>query len=232
MDARDFHACCVRIAKVKPRIGITYSDEIKVATYAEAIRASGGEPVPIRPGEKPGATDLDGLVLGGGVDVNPALYHQERQPETEEPNDARDRTELDMLKQALESKIPVLAICRGMQMLNVASGGTLHQHISGHETRTVDKALPAHEVHVLDGSLLAAVLGADVAAVNSRHHQAVGRVADTLRVAATSADGVVEAVEDPAYDFVLGVQWHPEDMAAQDAVQKRLFDEFVKRAGI
>ncbi len=229
MDARDFHPCCVRIAKVKPRIGITYSNEIKVASYAEAIRASGGEPIPIEPGNL-AALELDGFVLSGGVDVNPALYNERRAAETEEPNDARDQTEIAVLRQALESKVPVLAICRGMQMLNVFYGGNLHQHITGHEIRTVDKALPAHEVRIREGSRLATVLGAEVVAVNSRHHQAVGRVADALQVTATSADGVVEAMEDPAHDFVLGVQWHPEDMAAHNATQKRLFDELVKRA--
>jgi len=217
-------------SKVKPHIGITYSDEIKIASYAEAIRASGGEPVLIEPGNLTATLDLDGFVLGGGVDVNPALYNERRAPETEEPNDARDRTETAVLRQALESKVPVLAICRGMQMLNVAYGGTLLQHITGHEIRTVDKALPAHEVRIREGSLLAAVLGSHVTAVNSRHHQAVGRVAGSLEVTATSTDGVVEAIEDPARDFVLGVQWHPEDMAAQDDMQKRLFDELVKRA--
>ena len=215
---------------MKPRIGITYSDEIKVAAYAEAVRASGGEPIPIPPGEIPEAGELDGVVLGGGVDVNPALYGEQPEPETEQPNDARDRTERELLERALALDLPVLAICRGMQMLNVAGDGSLRQHIRGHEVRTADKALPAHEVRIEPESLLARVFGAKVAAVNSRHHQAVGRVGSGLRVVAQSADGMVEAIENPAYGFVIGVQWHPEDMAAYDPMQKRLFDELVNRA--
>jgi len=215
---------------VKPRIGITYSDEIKVSAYAEAVRASGGEPIPIPPGATAPADSLDGLVLGGGVDVNPALYGEERQPETEAPNDARDQTERDLLERSLEKNLPVLAICRGMQMLNVAAGGSLRQHIAGHEVRTANKALPAHDVRIQEESLLAGVMGAKVAVVNSRHHQAIGRVASGLRVVAESPDGTVEALENPAYRFVLGVQWHPEDMAEYDPMQKRLFDELIKHA--
>ncbi len=217
-------------SKVRPRIGITYSNEIKVRPYEDAVRASGGDPVTIAPGDKFAIESLDGVVLGGGVDVNPDLYGEARSPETEEPNDSRDRLEQSLLKEALLLGLPVLAICRGMQMLNVAEGGSLKQHIHDHVSRPENKALEAHQVEVEPGSRLASIYGAAKIGVNSRHHQAVGRVAEGLRVTARAHDGTVEAIESTEHPFVIGVQWHPEDMAATDQTQKLLFDKFIQAA--
>jgi putative glutamine amidotransferase len=221
--------------KVKPRIGITYSQEIKAAPYAEAVRASGGEPVLISPESDFSAQEwdgllLDGLLLAGGVDVDPALYGEERGPQTEVPNTARDSVEQKLLAEALQRNVPVLAICRGLQMLNVAQGGSLIQHMEGHEQRPKDKSIPAHSVTVETVSLLSKIFQTETIRVNSRHHQTVGRVADGLRVVAQATDGTVEALESSSHDFVLGVQWHPEDMAAKDPLQKKLFDAFISRA--
>ena len=216
--------------KVTPRIGITYSSEIKAEPYADAIRASGGEPVLITPESDLEEFEFDGLLLGGGVDVDPALYGEERGPQTEVPNTARDVMEQQLLAQALQRDIPVLAICRGLQLLNVVHGGSLVQHQEGHEIRPPEKWLPAHSVKVAAPSLLSNILQSETIRVNSRHHQTVARVADGLRVVGRAFDGTVEALESTEHEFVLGVQWHPEDMVAHDPIQKKLFDQFVDRA--
>ena len=216
--------------KVTPRIGITYSQEIKAEPYAKAVRASGGEPVLISPESDWGAQEWDGLLLAGGVDIDPALYGEKRGPQTEAPNAARDSVEQKLLAQALQRNLPVLAICRGLQMLNVAQGGSLVQHREGHEQRPEDKSTPAHSVTVESVSLLRKILQTETIRVNSRHHQTVGRVANGLRVVAQAPDGTVEALESTSHEFVLGVQWHPEDMAANDPLQKKLFDAFVIQA--
>jgi putative glutamine amidotransferase len=213
------------------RIGITYSNEIKVQAYADAVRAAGAEPVLISPEHPADLGALDGLLLSGGLDLNPALYGQDKHPEADEPNDARDRMEMGLLHEALERDVPVLAICRGMQLFNVEHGGTLQQHMTGHQLHPEDRGEPAHGVNVEAGSRLAAILGGDRAAVNSRHHQAVDRVGEGLVVSARAEDGTVEALERADKRFAVAVQWHPEDQAAGDAVQRRLFEEFVKAAG-
>jgi len=214
-------------SKVKPRIGITYSDEIKVEPYADAVRASGGEPVTIAPGDGASLDGLEALILAGGVDVSPSLYGEERAPETEAPNEARDRLEQDILAIALQRDLPVLAICRGMQLLNISYKGSLTQHMTGHEIRTADKSLPAHPVQIATSSRLDKIIRTETLPVNSRHHQAIARLGEGLVASARGKDGIIEAIEDPAHRFVLGVQWHPEDMAAVSAVQKLLFDALI-----
>ena len=216
--------------KVKPRIAITYSSEIKAEPYADAIRASGGKPVLITPESDLKEQKFDGLLLGGGVDVDPALYGEERGPKTEVPNNARDAMEQKLLAEALRGNVPVLAICRGLQLLNVAQGGSLMQHKEAHEVRLPEKWLPAHSVRVVAPSLLSQILQTETIRVNSRHHQTVARVAEGLRAVGHAFDGTVEALQSTEHDFVLGVQWHPEDMAAHDPIQKMLFDHFINRA--
>ena len=214
-------------SKVKPRIGITYSSEISVEPYAAAVRASGGDPVLLSAGSNTGDADFAGLLLGGGVDVNPVLYGEVAAPETEPPNKSRDRMEQILLAHALKTNVPVLAICRGMQLLNVSHGGSLTQHMTGHEHRPADKSLPAHTVELDPESHLARIIQVEQLPVNSRHHQAVARVGAGLRVTARSQDGTIEALEISSHRFALGVQWHPEDMAPVNAHQKLLFDAFV-----
>lgn len=213
------------------RVGVTYSNEIKLQPYLDALRAAGVEPVPLAAGANADAHDLDGLLLSGGLDLNPHLYGQEMHAEADEPNDARDRLELDLLRDALDRDLPVLAICRGMQLFNVAHGGSLDQHMAAHalhQQRPADKSTPAHEIEIAPESKLADILETSHASVNSRHHQAVDRVGAGLVVSARAQDGAVEALEVPARRFAIAVQWHPEDQAPRDAVQRRLFEKFAE----
>ncbi|MCO1596054.1 gamma-glutamyl-gamma-aminobutyrate hydrolase family protein [Micromonospora sp. RHAY321] len=184
--------------------------------YARAVRAAGGRTVVLPPDDEDGDVVgvLDGLLLAGGADVGPGRYGQPPDPRTEDRPD-RDAGELTLLAAALDADLPVLGVCRGMQLLAVAYGGTLHQHLPdvvGHEAhRPAPGVYGAHPVRFAPESLAATVL-AGVDEVNSYHHQAVadpGR----LRVTGWAADGVIEAVEDPRRAFVLGVQWHPENEA-------------------
>jgi len=217
------------------KAGLTFSEPHKTDPYAEALRQSGIEPVLISPGEPRGLAGLQGLLLSGGTDVNPARYGASPYPGNEAPDDARDELETGLLAEALAADLPVLAICRGMQLLNVAHGGTLIQHLDNsavHVVRGRDPALPAHEILVEPGTRLAAILGEGAHAVNSRHHQAVERVGAGLRVTARSVpDGVIEALERSDGGFALAVQWHPEDQARRDAEQRKLFEAFAEALG-
>ncbi|MEV7328637.1 gamma-glutamyl-gamma-aminobutyrate hydrolase family protein [Micromonospora sp. NPDC093244] len=182
--------------------------------YVRAVTAAGGRAVVLPPDDEDAdvLAVLDGLLLAGGADVGPGRYGQPPHPRTEDRPD-RDAGELALLAAALAVGLPVLGVCRGMQLLAVAYGGSLHQHLPdvvGHEEhRPAPGVYGAHPVRFAEGSLAATVL-AGVRRVNSYHHQAV---ADPGRLTVTgwAADGVIEAVEDPGLPFVLGVQWHPEN---------------------
>jgi len=164
---------------------------------------------------------LDGLLLPGGSDVDPALFGAPRDPQTGGPDRERDKLETALLREALYRDLPVLAICRGRQLLNVAQGGTLLQDVEGH--RCPDE-LEVHPIAIADGSKLRSILEVEEFVVNSRHHQCVDRVASGLVVVAKAPDGVVEALELPGRRFVLAVQWHPEDR--MDRLDARLFEAF------
>lgn len=204
--------------------------------YEEALRAAGMEPVLITPasfGSTPGAVfdGMAGLLLMGGSDVNPRLYGEPRHEKTQPSDDARDAMEFALIEDAIARDLPVFAICRGIQILNVQHGGSLVQHLEGcerHVRRTGDRALPAHPVEVVPGTLLAAIEGDAVKLnVNSRHHQAVGRLGTGLKVSAVDPeDATIEAVERPDRRFVVGVQWHPENQFATDTGQAKLFEAF------
>jgi putative glutamine amidotransferase len=158
---------------------------------------------------------LDGLLLAGGPDVEPARYGQVPGPHTQPPSTERDEAELRLLAGAVDGGLPVLAICRGMQLLNVARGGTLVQHLPDVLGSAVHAPLPgaysAHPVRVAGGSRLAAVLRrTDVGAVPTYHHQGLAELGAGLVATAWAPDGTIEAVEDPSVPFCLGVQWHPE----------------------
>jgi putative glutamine amidotransferase len=181
---------------------------------------------------------VDGLILTGGDDVDPSLYGQERRPECEETDPVRDAFEVALVRAARKRAIPTLAICRGLQVANVALGGTLVQDIPAqvrsplrHRKEDADPEPPLHEVSIVEGTRLHAIAGgASTLRVNSFHHQAPDRVADGLRVTARTSDGVVEAMEDPALPFFLGVQWHPE-RATGDPFTKALFAAFLEACG-
>jgi putative glutamine amidotransferase len=205
------------------RVGITYRDAGKVAPYEKALRAVGTEPVLIHPDTPISIDGLDGLLLSGGCDLNPKLYDQDRHEASDEPDDGRDALEQGLLASAMERDLPVLAICRGMQLFNVAHGGTLEQHIEGHRQPGVSEA---HPIDVEAGSRLAGAIGPGSHVVNSRHHQIVGRIGGALRVSARSAEGYVEALERNDRKFAVAVQWHPEDLVDSRPEAKRLFAAF------
>jgi putative glutamine amidotransferase len=217
------------------RAGIAFRLASKLDSYERALREAGIEPVRISPEAPRSLEGLDGLVLTGGTDVNPARYGQERAAETSDPDDERDKLETRLVHEALDAGLPVLAICRGMQLLNVACGGTLIQHLPSTEIHRVKKAgdepgrhSPAHTVRVAGGTQLASIIGAGEHAVNSRHHQAVDRVGEWLVVSAVSSDGVIEAVEKPGHPFAVAVQWHPEDRTLVSDADRKLFAAFAE----
>jgi putative glutamine amidotransferase len=215
------------------RVGVTDCGPAKIRTYEEAARTVGLEPVRLAAGQATDFNGLQGLLLTGGTDINPERYGQTAGPLTQAADDARDAMELSLIEQALAADLPLLAICRGMQLLNVQLGGTLVQHLpSGHlhEKRLPDE-IPgrhrdAHQISVVDGTKLAHIVGNGKHAVNSRHHQAVDSVGAGAIVSAKSEDGVVEAMELPAKRFVVAVQWHPEDRIQGSEMDLKLFTSF------
>ncbi len=215
------------------RVLVTSATRREARRYADALRLVGAEPIVRTPGG--GSVDLDhfaGLLLTGGVDVNPARYGEAARVETEKPDDALDEFEMRLARTAVERDMPVFAICRGMQVLNVAMGGTLVQHLENaakHSVRGGKKSEPAHEAKVEAGTKLRTIAGLDVLRVNSRHHQAVKRLGEGLTVSARDPeDGTIEAAEMPRKRFVVAVQWHPEDQAAGDEAERRIFEAFLE----
>ena len=205
-------------------------------TYCDAVARAGGVPVvlPPAPGMAAHAGDLvaafAGLVLPGGPDVDPARYGSaERHPTLYGVRDEHDEFELALARAAVAADLPLLAICRGMQILNVALGGTLHQHITDGET-TVKHRFEMHEVELAEGCRAALAIGSTRPVGHSVHHQALATVAPGLVVTGRAADGTVEGVEAPDRHWVVGVQWHPEDTADTDPEQQALFDALVAAA--
>lgn len=201
-----------------PKVGLTFRHERKAVAYRNALIAAGLHPVDLTPGGGASLDGLQGLLLSGGSDIEPARYGQ-ASLQAKTPDPLRDELELSLTRQALDAGMPLFAICRGMQLLNVACGGTLLQDIGESHTNVT------HPVAVDPGSHLHAITGPECL-VNSRHHQAVDRLGDGLRIVARAHDGVVEAVEFPAAPFVFAVQWHPEDMLEPDTGHNPLFQHF------
>ena len=188
----------------------------------------------VDPMDASGLDGCSGLLLPGGGDIDPELYGCERHPRTHNVSHRRDRFELTLLEAALGRDMPVLAICHGMQLLNIHFGGTLEQHLADDESRIehdrdMPRAEPVHDVTVEGGSLLGGAVG-ELCPVNSHHHQGLDAVPEVLRKIAWATDGVLEAVEASGYTWVLGVQWHPEAMADTDPKQKSIFERFVEAA--
>jgi putative glutamine amidotransferase len=186
----------------------------------------------LEPGDVSCLDGAVGLLLPGGGDIDPQLYERSRHPRTEKVSRRRDDFELAILEAALSRDLPIFAICRGFQLLNVLLGGTLDQHLSDHPERLehwrdMPRAEPAHAIHVKEGSLLAEILGATEVQVNSHHHQGPEDVAQELEQVAWATDGVLEAVVMRNRTWVVGVQWHPEVMAPVDERERRLFSRFV-----
>ena len=198
------------------------------ATYTEAVERAGARALLLPPTDAdpaPLLDVLDGLLLSGGADIEPAVYGAEPAPETSGTRPDRDRFELALLRGALERGLPVLAVCRGMQLLNVALGGDLVQHLPTNEDhRREPGTFTRHPVEVVAGTRLASIVGPSLT-VPSSHHQGLGRLGAGLVVSGRAPDGVVEAVE-LSEGWVVGVQWHPE----QDLDDLRLFRALVTAA--
>lgn len=236
-----------RRAADRPRIGVTRWENVlgeRIAYYRRCVRRTGGEPVDVcgRDGRRPDSLleGLAGLVLTGGADIDPSLYGQEPHARTKRVIPERDAFESALLRGALELDLPVLAICRGHQLLNVVFGGGLLQHIEGgqHRADYRSEGYPSrwHTVRAERRSRLGGLFGSDDIEVNSRHHQAVlpETVGSGLRVTALTPDGLVEGLESPSHRWVVGVQWHAErPELGHDGFNEgsqRLFDEFVQQA--
>ena len=247
------------------RIGITGPDKGGTAAWwmtARAVRRCGGRPVRITPSRQCDAASLHGLIIGGGTDVDPFHYHQERLDKESEDgvgnslvdwlvgisvgvlrlmlatgsrqdyDPARDDMERSLIKHALYHDLPVLGICRGAQLMNVVLGGSLHQnieHFYSEETYNVRSVLPRKHIVVSEGSRLREVLGVTEGRVNALHDQSIDRVGDGVIISAVEGTGVIQAIENPAQRFFIGVQWHPEYMP-QSKRQMGLFRELLHSA--
>jgi putative glutamine amidotransferase len=233
----------------RPLIGLTTSTTVDAyperaytnAAYIDAVQQAGGVPVLLPPQLTGAARDalwsqLNALVLTGGGDVDPARYGQPRHATVSEVSAARDDLEIDVTRRALAEDVPLLAICRGIQVLNVALGGTLIQDISAtrgsliQHSQTEPRHAATHAVKVDTGSRLADILGCLALEVNSLHHQAIDVAADGLRVVAHAPDGVVEAAEVAQHPFAVAVQWHPEELVGHDSGARNLFRALVEAA--
>ena len=221
---------------------IAVAQNRRMNDYVESIRRAGGEPVEVVPGaETPEQilSRVDGLMLTGGGDVDPALYGEVANTTFQAAEDGRDDFEIALSRAAVASGIPFLAICRGMQVLNVALGGTLVQDIPTmvngalHHSVAEPRYHIAHEVWVANGSrlyqLMKDILEGESCQVNSRHHQAVKQVAPGWEVSGTAPDGVIEAIEQPGDTFRLAVQWHPENFFRTGEFRP-LFEGFIEAA--
>ena len=209
--------------------------------YVRAVQAAGGIPVLIPVGITPDQFDdlfgsLDGVLLTGGVDLNPARYGAPMHPEIDELDLARDEMEIAMVHWLLENNKPFLGICRGIEVINVALGGTLYTHISDQLPNALfhpcyggdrPRNLLSHHVNVEPGSKLAGLIGEGQVWVNSLHHQGIHELAPGLRAVAFAGDGLVEGIEHPSHPFAIGVQWHPEELIEHPNMLN-LFQAFMK----
>jgi putative glutamine amidotransferase len=214
----------------KPRIGITTSprrgDEYYVP-YRRAVEAAGAEPVELPPGT-PALPEVDGLLLPGGWDVDPSFYGEPKDEKVGPIDRELDETELRLFEQARSADIPVLGICRGQQVINVALGGTLVQHLEDHDVRRFGRNHLAHTIEVDPSSELGQAAGEHKIRVNSLHHQAIRELAPGLHQTAKGEDGTVEGVESDD-GLIVAVQCHPEELAADLPWARNLFARFVAR---
>ncbi|MCE9560959.1 MAG: gamma-glutamyl-gamma-aminobutyrate hydrolase family protein [Planctomycetes bacterium] len=216
-------------------------------SYIEAMRAVGGVPwlIPLIPHDRDTLNEifdrLDGVFITGGVDVDPACYGEPKSPLCGTIDPDRDAVEIALLKHALDRKLPVLAVCRGLQILNVACGGTLYQDVAAQVPAALkhdhfptpeqpSRKFLAHDITVKSGSRLGKILGDAVVPVNSMHHQAIKDLAPSLAATAYAPDGIIEGVEGTGSQFVIAVQWHPEELTDTQPGMARLFTEFAAAA--
>jgi putative glutamine amidotransferase len=211
------------------------------STYLLAVQQGGGVAVPLPPQLDDRAQEelsprLDGLLLTGGGDVDPATFGEPRHPTVYDVAPSRDRLEMTLVRRCMAGGKPILAICRGIQLLNVALGGSLYQDMASDpgtpikHDQSEPRDQPTHPVKVAPGSLLARVLRREELAVNSLHHQAVKALGKNLVAVAYAPDGIIEGIEledSGPSRFVLGVQWHPEELVSKDSAARNLFSAFV-----
>ncbi len=232
-----------------PLIGITAGHSLNknklpqihlLRTYVDSTIKAGGVPVIIpseltEEGWKLIYEKLDGIIFSGGADVDPEIFNGESHPTVYGLDHERDTLEIPLILQTIEDKKPFFAICRGFQVLNIALGGTLYTHISDqlenslqHDTpRELSRDALAHEIQIEEGSHLAEIVGSPILKVNSWHHQGAKDIPPQLKITARTPDGLVEAVELPGHPFSIAVQWHPEWMP-EDKAMNTLFKSFVE----
>ncbi|SEN06684.1 gamma-glutamyl-gamma-aminobutyrate hydrolase family protein [Lihuaxuella thermophila] len=229
-----------------PKVGITMSTEQKKLfvnrDYSDAIIQAGGIPFLLPYTEDPAiigemAAGCDGLLLSGGGDIDPAFFGEEPVPGLGDIVPERDQMEILLIREFMKQKKPILGICRGCQILNVALGGDMYQDLTSQKTPLLQHSQKAprnhasHTIEIKEGSLLKSIVGKSSARVNSYHHQAVRVMASSLTASAWARDGVIEAIEGKNDPFVLGVQWHPESMMLSHADAQKLFRAFVEACG-
>ena len=207
--------------------------------YVDAVERAGGVPVLVPPTAEAAQAVMavaDGVIVIGGSDIHPSEYGGDaNHPDLTKFDPARDRSELEIMTQLVNGEsIPTLGICRGMQVMNIAMGGTLHEHVPDTLEedihRSADGLWTLQSVQVDPTSRLAEIMEADEVAPTSGHHQAVKKLGESLKITARAADGAIEAIEHTGMPWMMGVQWHPEVTAAEDPTQQRLFDELVAEA--
>lgn len=228
---------------LKPVVGVSFgfqsNNEVILSIregYVNAIQQAGGIPVLLPPQI---TTDqfqifknfLNGILLSGGGDVDPVYFKEEPNPFLRRVDPLRDKFELDLIIWAIKEKIPILGICRGMQILNIACGGTVIQHLVDNKIKHTQDApywYPIHSV-ILTDRIIKDIFGRKTIRVNSFHHQSIGRLGTSIIEVARASDGVIEAIVKTDHPFALGVQWHPERMYNKYPGQKRLFQVFVQK---
>jgi putative glutamine amidotransferase len=209
--------------------------------YSEAVLAAGGAPLIIPAAQNEESIQgilnrVSGLILSGGPDLHPRFYGEQPLEGLGEIDETLDLMELEVAKAAVAKDLPVLAVCRGIQVLNVSQGGTLYQDIASgvpaciSHGQKADKAVLTHTVRIERETRLVAIVGKEEIWVNSKHHQAIKAAAPALTVSARASDGIIEAVEHPERRFVLGVQWHPEGTWRHDPPSRKLFQALIQAA--
>lgn len=235
----------------RPRIGVTswhHKDldetwEYVRDNYTRSVYRAGGLPLILpMPSADPGVLDeylagVDGLLFTGGEDVNPKYFGESKRPVCEKPDEDRDSFELGLAARALERGIPTFGICRGIQLLNVACGGSLYQDLSecpgavpAHRTSREERSHLRHGIRILADTRLREIVGSEEVKVTSTHHQIINRLGNGLRVSAVADDGIIEGIEKPDHPFFLAVQWHPERMADHHPDQLALFQALTRAA--
>ncbi len=221
------------------------TQEVGYRTYVHAVTTSGGAPFFIPLVREQSViesliTKLDGLLLTGGADINPLYFHSEPHPNLGMIDQEKDELELRITKLALDANLPILGICRGIQVLNVANGGTLYQDIFSEISTTpllkhrqqAPMTTLTHSMQIEPGTYLHEILQQTSILVNSHHHQAVKDVAPGFRITARATDGIIEGIELPSRKFVVGVQWHPEGSFQEDVYAQHLFQAFIQAATV